>query len=65
MSEAEKRRKLVAGIVAFTEDTSIAASGYERYLLDKYASGMLSIDEVLMLLSANERECQAPPEGLE
>ena len=47
------RRRAVAWAVALTAGTSLAPRRYERYLLDRYQGGVLTIDEVIELLEAS------------
>jgi hypothetical protein len=44
------RHKLVAWALAMTENTKLAPSPQERYLLLQYAQGALSLDQVLAQL---------------
>jgi hypothetical protein len=46
-----RRRALALG-VALTADTTLAPSRYERQLLNRYANGELTIDQVFALLDA-------------
>ena len=50
--QIQRLERLVQGVVAFTEGTSIAADCYEQYLLKRYVRGKLSLEEVLLLLKA-------------
>lgn len=50
LSSEQGRKRLVASILGFTENTSIAASVLERDLLDRFVLGELTIDEVVSQL---------------
>jgi hypothetical protein len=48
------RARLVAAALVMTENTAIALSRYELELLDKYVHGVLTIEEVIILLQESE-----------
>lgn len=50
MKTQEARAKLVATALTMTENTTISPSAYELQLLEKYVRGVLTIDEVIVLL---------------
>ena len=50
LSSEQGRKRLVASILGFTENMSIAASVLERDLLDRFVLGELTIDEVVSQL---------------
>ncbi|MGI4874549.1 MAG: BLUF domain-containing protein [Janthinobacterium lividum] len=46
----EQRRRAIAWAIALTADTSLAPEQYERELLEQYAQGKLTLDEVSKIL---------------
>ena len=55
------RQRLVAAALNFIQDTPLVPTPYELRLLDKFARGVLTIDQVLACLEAPKPECQEPP----
>ncbi|MBJ6141759.1 hypothetical protein JAO77_00100 [Hymenobacter sp. BT559] len=54
MEDVQKRQRVVQGALAMTADTALAPDCYERQLLEEYVKGLLSIDEVLLLLAQQQ-----------
>ncbi|TGE22730.1 BLUF domain-containing protein [Hymenobacter metallicola] len=48
-----QRRQAVAWAIAVTANTPLAPRRYERYLLEQYQLGLLSLDEMLQLLESS------------
>ncbi|RZK32442.1 MAG: hypothetical protein EOO63_01365 [Hymenobacter sp.] len=56
--ESHIRRKRVSWALGIVQDTPLAPCAYELGLLDKYVREQLSLDDVIILLEAREREIQ-------
>ena len=52
LATEQDRRRIVTAALDFTQPTALAATPYERQLLDQFVRGFLTIDEVLMHLEA-------------
>jgi hypothetical protein len=55
MESASVRKRRVEWALAVTQDTSAAASAYERKLLDKYVHGILTLEEVIILVETQKQ----------
>ena len=50
------RQRLVTAALNLTQGTALAPKAYERMLLDHFVRGILTLDEVLARLAAQEHE---------
>jgi hypothetical protein len=55
MKHRQQRQQLVRAALAMTQGTTIAPTGYELLLLGQYIEGVLTLDQVLVLLRAVEQ----------
>jgi hypothetical protein len=64
MQQENYRRQLVQTALRLTEGTAMAASPYERQLLEQFVLGQLTIEEVVALVEAASPVPAAPPQLL-
>jgi hypothetical protein len=60
MQNLPQRTRLVKASIAFLEGTSLAPDAYERYLLERFIAGELTIDQVLEILATQAEALQSP-----
>ncbi|MVN77040.1 hypothetical protein GO988_11955 [Hymenobacter sp. HMF4947] len=54
LATEQARQRMVTAALEFTQPTALAATAYERWLLDQFVRGALTIDEVLAHLEDNQ-----------
>jgi len=64
MQQENYRRQLVQTALRLTDDTAMAASAYERQLLEQFVLGQLTIEEVVVLVEAAAPAPAGPPQLL-
>jgi len=64
MQQENYRRQLVQTALRLTEGTAMAASPYERQLLEQFVLGQLTIEEVVALVEAAPPVPTGPPQLL-
>lgn len=50
----QARQRMVTAALEFTQHTAVAATAYERLLLEQFVRGVLTIDEVLLRLEDSQ-----------